>query len=104
MPSSVVGLETIIVPADGDPFYSPATLRGTLETIPADVRGLVDRAQIAYSWQQVDDRDSLVVGGRVSGTGPAIWFIRDDERDRRDARPAPARADRRHDRGRDRRA
>jgi len=72
------GLDTIIVPADGDPFYSPATLRGTLETIPADVRGLVDRGQIAYSWQKVGDRDSLVVGGRVSGTGPAIWFIRDE--------------------------
>ena len=59
------GLDTIIVPADGDPFYSPATLRGTLETIPADVRRLVDRGQIAYSWQKVGGRPSLVVGGRV---------------------------------------
>jgi len=71
-------LDTIIVPASGDPFYSPATLRGTLETLPAEVRALVDRGQIAYAWQPVDGRSSLIVGGRVSGTGPAIWFIRDE--------------------------
>jgi two-component system sensor histidine kinase MtrB len=70
-------LDTIIVPGTGDPFYSPATLRGTLETLPPDVRALVDRGQIAYAWQTVDGRPSLVVGGRVAGTGPAIWFIRD---------------------------
>ncbi len=71
-------LDTIIVPQGGDAFYSPATLRGTLETIPADVRTLVDQGQIAYSWQPVTGRSSLIVGGRVSGTGPAIWFIRDE--------------------------
>jgi two-component system, OmpR family, sensor histidine kinase MtrB len=69
------GLDTIIVPASGDPFSSPASLRGTLETLPPDVRALVDRGQIAYVWQTVDDQPSLVVGGRVAGTGPIVWFI-----------------------------
>ncbi len=71
-------LDTIIVPTAGEPFYSPSTLRGTLETLPADVRRLVDQGQIAYAWQPIDGRPSLIVGGRVSGTGPAIWFIRDE--------------------------
>jgi signal transduction histidine kinase len=71
-------LDTIIVPAQGEPFYSPATLRGTLEAIPADVRSLVDQGQIAYTWQPVAGRPSLIVGGKVAGTGPAIWFIRDE--------------------------
>jgi two-component system sensor histidine kinase MtrB len=70
------GLDTIIVPVGGDPFYSPALLRGTLEGLPADVRADVDRGQIAYTWQTVDGQPSLVVGGRVAGSGPAVWFIR----------------------------
>ena len=70
------GLDTIIVPVGGDPYYSPASLRGTLEGLPADVRSDVDRGQIAYAWQTVDGQPSLVVGGRVAGSGPAVWFIR----------------------------
>src|SRR5262249_20592125 len=69
------GLDTIIVPAAGDPFFSPASLRGTLETLPPDVRALVDRGQLAYVWQTVDEQPSLVVGGRVAGSGPGVWFI-----------------------------
>jgi two-component system sensor histidine kinase MtrB len=70
-------LGTIIIPDGGDPSYEPATLRGTLETIPADVRALVDGGQIAYSWQAVQGRPSLVIGGRSAGTGPQIWFVHD---------------------------
>jgi two-component system sensor histidine kinase MtrB len=70
-------LGTIIVPDGGEPNYEPAPLRGTLETIPADARALVDRGQVAYSWQVVDGKPSLVVGGRSAGSGPQIWFIRD---------------------------
>jgi two-component system sensor histidine kinase MtrB len=71
-------LDTIIVPAGGAPFFSPASLRGTLETLPQDVRTLVDQGQIAYAWQAVNGQPSLVTGGRVAGTGTAIWFIRDE--------------------------
>ncbi len=70
-------LGTIIVPDGGDPSYEPATLRGTLDTIPLEVRTLVDGGQIAYSWQMVLGRPSLVIGGRSAGTGPQIWFVHD---------------------------
>jgi two-component system sensor histidine kinase MtrB len=70
-------LRTIIVPADGQPIPDPATLQGALETIPASVRQFVDAGQIAYSWQDVGGLPSLVVGGRVSGSGPAIYLIHD---------------------------
>lgn len=71
------GLDTIIVPAGQLPFGTPSSLALLYDTIPASVRDLVDSGQIAYSWQAFDGRPSLVVGGRVSGTGPAIWFVRD---------------------------
>src|SRR5690349_4606261 len=70
-------LDTIIVPDGGEPNYAPASLNGTLERIPADVRDFVDRGQIAYAWLTVDGTPSLVVGGRSAGTGPAIWFVHD---------------------------
>jgi two-component system sensor histidine kinase MtrB len=69
-------LSTIIVPDGGEPHYEPASLAGTLDTIPVPVRELVDSGQIAYSWQTVAGAPSLVVGGRSAGTGPEIWFIR----------------------------
>jgi two-component system, OmpR family, sensor histidine kinase MtrB len=70
-------LQTIIVPVGGLPSYDPQTLDGTLDTIPAPVRQLVDEGQIAFSWQPVAGVPSLVVGGRASGTGPAIYLIHD---------------------------
>jgi two-component system sensor histidine kinase MtrB len=70
-------LQTIIVPVGGLPSYDPQTLDGTLDTIPAQIRQLVDEGQIAFSWQPVAGVPSLVVGGRASGTGPAIYLIHD---------------------------
>src|SRR4051794_17292241 len=71
-------LDTMIIPGSGDAYYSPASLRGTLDALPQGVRDLVDQGQIAYDWQAVDDRPSLVVGGRVAGSATAIWFVRDE--------------------------
>ena len=71
------GLDTIIVPPSGQPFATPGTLTTAYASIPDSVRSLVDRGQIAYAWQPLAGRSSLVVAGRVSGTGPAIYFIRD---------------------------
>ena len=70
-------LPTIIVPSGGEPFISTAALEGVLGTIPASVRAFVEQGQIAYSWQAVNGRPSLVVGGRSGGGGPAIYFVRD---------------------------
>ncbi len=70
-------LDTIIVPDGQEPFANPITLTGTYTTLPASMRALVDRGQIAFAWQTIGGTPSLVVGGRVAGTGPAIYFIRD---------------------------
>lgn len=70
-------LETVVVPSGGEPFVSTAPLEGVLATIPAAVRDFVDRGQIAYSWQSVNGRPTLVIGGRSGGSGPEIYFFRD---------------------------
>ena len=70
-------LPTIIVPDGSQPFVSSTTLQNVVEAIPADVRRYVDEGQIAYSWQTVAGRPSLIVGGRSAGSGPQIWFVRD---------------------------
>lgn len=71
------GLQTIIVPTGLEPFGTPSSLAPLYPSIPASVRTLVDEGQIAYAWQRIADRPSLVVAGRVAGTGPAIYFVRD---------------------------
>ncbi|MBA2720895.1 MAG: HAMP domain-containing histidine kinase [Chloroflexi bacterium] len=71
------GLESIIIPPGGEPTYDPSSLRGTLDQIPGSVRRFVDEGQIAYSWQDVGGVPSLIVGGRSSGGGPAIYLVRD---------------------------
>jgi two-component system sensor histidine kinase MtrB len=69
-------LDTIIVDGSGEPIYNPSTLAGT--TLPADLVGLVEQGRIAYAWMPVLGAPSLVVGGRSGGTGPAIYFIRNE--------------------------
>ena len=70
-------LPTIIVPRDDEPYLASSKLEGVLEAIPAEVRRFVAEGQLAYSWQTVDGKPSLIVGGRSGGTGPEIWFIHD---------------------------
>ena len=70
-------LPTIIIPTGGDPYVSTAALNGVIGTIPSTVRDLVDQGQIAFSWQRVDGRPNLVIGGRSAGTGPEIYFFHD---------------------------
>jgi signal transduction histidine kinase len=70
-------LETVVVPAGGEPFVSSAALEGVLSSLPAAVRDFVDQGQIAYSWQHVNGRPTLVIGGRSGGTGPQVYFFRD---------------------------
>jgi two-component system sensor histidine kinase MtrB len=72
-------LPTIIIPTDGEPYVSNTTLSGVIEAIPAAVRAFVDQGQIAFSWQPVRGRPSLVIGGRAGGTGPEVYFVRNVE-------------------------
>src|SRR5215212_7069545 len=69
-------LGTIIVDDSGRPFATPSSLAASYESIPASVRSLVDHGQLAYSWQTIGGEPSLVVGGRVQGNGPAVYFVR----------------------------
>jgi two-component system sensor histidine kinase MtrB len=69
--------ETIVVPAGDEPYLSnPLELEGVLATIPDAVRAFVDGGQIAYSWQPVDGKPTLIIGGRSGGTGPEVYFFR----------------------------
>jgi two-component system sensor histidine kinase MtrB len=69
-------LETVVVPDGGDPYVSTAPLDGVIDQIPTTVRQFVDQGQIAYAWQSVGGRPTLIIGGRSGGTGPAIYFFR----------------------------
>jgi two-component system sensor histidine kinase MtrB len=52
------------------------SLAGT--KLPDAMVQLVDQGQIAYAWLPIAGRPSLVVGGRSGGTGPPIYFLRDE--------------------------
>src|SRR5438552_10044539 len=57
-------LESIIEIGPGGPIYSSSPLAVDPPNVPADVRGLVDRGEIASAWMSVLGQPSLVVGGR----------------------------------------
>jgi two-component system sensor histidine kinase MtrB len=56
---------------------SNLALHGLLDRLPADMRTLVARGQLAYAWTDVTGVPSLVVGGRPAAGGPAFYFIHD---------------------------
>ena len=66
-------LDTIVDDGSGPVITS---LSGT--PLPGEMVRLVDQGQIAYAWMSVNGQPSLVVGGRSGGTGPAVYFIRDE--------------------------
>lgn len=70
------GLATIIVDASGQPFATPSSLGAAYAQIPDSVRSLVGQGALAYSWQAMAGEPSLVVGGKVAGSGPAVYFVR----------------------------
>ncbi|HEX5825031.1 MAG TPA: HAMP domain-containing sensor histidine kinase [Candidatus Limnocylindrales bacterium] len=71
-------LETIIDAGPSRPYTSTIALAGVLPTLPADLRSAVGQGQIAYAWLPIGGVASLVVGGPSGGTGPAIYFVRDE--------------------------
>ena len=56
---------------------SSSELEGVVDALPADLRDRVASGQLAYAWTTVAGAPSLVVGGRVGGTGPAFYFVHD---------------------------
>jgi two-component system sensor histidine kinase MtrB len=71
------GVETIVDLGDGEPVISNNALEGAFDALPADLRARVDRGELAYAWTTVAGTPSLVVGGRVAGSGPAFYFVHD---------------------------
>ena len=41
------------------------------------MRAKVDAGELAYAWTTIAGKPSLVVGGRVGGSGPAFYFVHD---------------------------
>lgn len=71
------GVETVIDLGGGSVVISNSDLEGALDALPADLRRRVDAGELAYAWTTVADTPSLVVGGKVGGTGPTFYFIHD---------------------------
>jgi len=71
-------LETIIDAGPSPPYTSTSSLAGVLPTLPAEMRAFIAQGQIAYAWVPIAGVPSLVVGGPSGGTGPAIYFVRNE--------------------------
>jgi len=71
------GVETIVDLGASGVVISNNDLEGALDAFPADLRGRVAQGELAYAWTTVAGTPSLVVGGRVGGTGPAFYFVHD---------------------------
>ena len=70
------GVETVVDLGPGEPpFLSHSDLEGLLERLPAEMRALVAKGQLAYTWTDVASVPSLVVGGRPAAGGPAFYFV-----------------------------
>lgn len=70
------GVETVVDLGPGEPpFLSRSHLAGLLERLPAEMRALVARGQLAYTWTDIATVPSLVVGGRPAAGGPAFYFV-----------------------------
>jgi two-component system, OmpR family, sensor histidine kinase MtrB len=69
--------ETVLL-VDGDTY--PSSLTVGEEQVPADLRALVARGDLAYERADVGDTPYLVTGGRVSGTeGDEAYFFFSEE-------------------------
>jgi len=71
------GVETIVDLGQAGIVVSNSDLDGVLADLPADLSERVAAGELAYAWTSVAGRPSLVVGGKVGGTGPAFYFIHD---------------------------
>jgi two-component system sensor histidine kinase MtrB len=72
------GVETIVDYRDGilPDSSSPLNLPGdSIGQLPRAVRDSVAAGLLAYSWQPLAGRDSLVIGGRYAGAGPDFYFV-----------------------------
>ena len=70
------GVKTVIdVGPDEPPVLSNVDLQGLLDRLPAGMRDLVARGQLAYAWTDVAGAPSLVMGGRPAAGGPAFYFV-----------------------------
>jgi two-component system, OmpR family, sensor histidine kinase MtrB len=67
------GLVTIV----DDGVVTETSPQDALPVLRAALGPSVDNGLLAYAWLSVDGTPSLVVGGRLGGTGTAIYFVHD---------------------------
>lgn len=70
-------IDSIIHVGSGEPVVSRLDLAGVLAALPDDFLARVDDGGLAYTWTQIAGKPSLIVGGRVGGSGPAFYFVHD---------------------------
>ncbi|MCI0584649.1 MAG: HAMP domain-containing histidine kinase [Chloroflexi bacterium] len=68
--------ELIVDFGDDDPYVSRDPLLVVLGRLPASMRTAVDDGRLAYTWQDVDGRPTLIVGGQQAD-GPALYLVID---------------------------
>ena len=71
-------VETIVDYRDGalPDSSSPLNLPGdVIAELPQPVRDSMAAGLLAYAWQPMAGRDSLVLGGRYAGIGPDFYFV-----------------------------
>jgi two-component system, OmpR family, sensor histidine kinase MtrB len=71
------GVESIVDLGPAGVVLSNNGLVGALDALPADLRTRVENGELAFAWTSVAGVPSLVVGGRVGGSGPAFYFVHD---------------------------
>ena len=71
------GVETVVDLGSAGVVISNNDLEGALDALPSDVRTRVDSGELAYAWTTLAGAPSLVVGGRVGGSGLAFYFVHD---------------------------
>jgi two-component system sensor histidine kinase MtrB len=73
------GIQTVVDTGTGNPYVSTSGLTGLVGRLPPAMRTSIDQGRIGFAWTSVGGTSSLVVGGRVTGNGPAIYFVRSVE-------------------------
>ena len=71
------GVDLIVDYGAAEPFLSTSNLFGVLDALSPAFHALVDGGQLAFEWTRLGGASVLVVGGRMPGSGPELFFVHD---------------------------
>jgi two-component system, OmpR family, sensor histidine kinase MtrB len=69
---TIVDYRDGVVPDSSAPLNLPG---GAIDQLPQAVRDSIAAGRLAFAWQPLAGQDSLVIGGRSSGSGPDFYFV-----------------------------